>query len=85
MREGTHRVSNLQARARPEARDELTVQTGGVEGQRQPVRDSLELQLHLGANFLATTVSLVVEANARLRSAKRIKGVAATTVGLLVL
>lgn len=85
MREGTHRVSNLQARAGPEARDELTVQTGGVEGQRQPVRDTLELQLHLGANFLATTVSLVVEANAWLRSAKRIKGGAATTARLLVL
>lgn len=72
--EGTHRVSNLQARAGPEARDELTVQTGGVEGQRQPVRDTLELQLHLGANFLATAVSLVVGANAWLRSATRLKG-----------
>lgn len=84
-REGTHRVSNLQAGAGPEARDELTVQTGGVEGQRQLVWDTLELQLHLGANFLATAVSLVVEANAWLRSAKRIKGAAATTARLLVL
>lgn len=59
-REQTHRVSNLQARAGPKAGDELTVQTSGVEGQRQLLRDTLELQLHLGANFLATAMTLVV-------------------------
>lgn len=53
----THRVSNLQAGAGLEARDELTVQTAGVEGQRQLLRDALQLQLHLGANFLATAKS----------------------------
>lgn len=60
-REGAHRVSNLEARAGPEARDELAVQTGGVEGQRKLLWDVLELQLHLGANFLARATSLVVD------------------------
>lgn len=53
----THRVSDLEAGAGLEARDELTVQTGGVEGQRQLLRDALQLQLHLGTNFLATAKS----------------------------
>lgn len=53
----TYSVSDLQARAGSEARDELTVQTGGVKGQRQLLRDAQQLQLHLGANFLATAKS----------------------------
>lgn len=52
----TDRVSYLEPRAGFEARDELPIQTGGVEGQGQLLRDALKLQLHLGADFLATAI-----------------------------
>lgn len=48
------RVSYLESGAGLEARDELSVQTGGVKGQRELFWDTLKLQLHLGANFLRT-------------------------------
>lgn len=51
------RVSYLEPRAGFEAWDELSVQTGGVEGQWQLLRDALELQLHLGTDFLATATT----------------------------
>jgi len=50
----TDRVSYLEPRAGLEAGDELSVQTGGVEGQGQLLRDAVKLQLNLGTNFLAT-------------------------------
>lgn len=52
----TDRVSYLEPRAGFEARDELSIQTGGVEGQGQLLRDALKLQLHLGTDFLATAM-----------------------------
>lgn len=50
----TDRVSDLEPGAGLEARDDLAIQTGGVEGQGQLLRDALQLQLHLGTDFLAT-------------------------------
>ena len=52
----TDRVSYLEPRAGFEAGDDLSIQTGGVEGQRQLLRDALKLQLHLGTDFLATAM-----------------------------
>lgn len=52
----TDRVSYLEPRAGFEARDELSIQTGGIEGQGQLLRDALKLQLHLGTDFLATAM-----------------------------
>lgn len=48
----TDRVPDLEAGAGLEPWDELSVQTGGVEGQRELLRDALKLQLHLGTDFL---------------------------------
>lgn len=53
---GTDRVSDLEPGAGFETRDELSIQTGGIEGQGQLLRDSMKLQLYLGTNFLGTAV-----------------------------
>ena len=52
--EETNRVSYFEPRAGFEAWDELSIQTGGVKGQWQLLWNTLELQLHLRANFLTT-------------------------------
>lgn len=52
----TDRVSDLEPGAGFEAWDELSIQTGGIEGQGQLLRDSMKLQLYLGTDFLGTAV-----------------------------
>lgn len=52
LRAWTDRVPDLEAGAGLEAGDELSVQTGGVEGQRELLWDALKLQLHFGTDFL---------------------------------
>lgn len=48
-----HRVSDLESYTRLETWDDLVVETGGVEGQRQFLREVTHFQLHLRADFLS--------------------------------
>lgn len=50
----TDRISYFEPRAGLEARDDFSIQTGGVKGQGQLLWDALKLQLHLGTDFLET-------------------------------
>lgn len=55
MGEVTNSVSYLEARAGFLTGNDLPIQAGGVEGQTQLLWNSLELQLHLGTDFLSPT------------------------------
>lgn len=48
-----HRVSNLESDTRLEAWNDLVVETGGVEGQRQLLREVTHFQLYFRADFLS--------------------------------
>lgn len=48
-----HRVSNLEAHTRLEAWNDLVVEAGGIEGQRQLFREVTYFQLHFRADFLS--------------------------------
>lgn len=47
-----HRVSNLESDTRLEAWDDLVVETGGVERQRQLLREVTHFQFYFRADFL---------------------------------
>lgn len=53
MRRDTNGVSYLEARAGFQTGNDLSIQAGGIKGKTQLLRNALELQLHLRADFLS--------------------------------